>query len=379
MSSAPGGGPSGDLSGGQPDAPEAAPDRPPQELLGRWRSDGVLKRDLFSTVERGRLAGADGRETPAILRRIDRVPWWTFLIARALFHREKRGLVAADGLGVTPPLLYSGRRALVRGWLDGLPMHLARPVGDRAVFASAAAALRALHRRRISHNDLAKEQNWLVAADGSVRLIDLQLSHVFRRRGPLFRLAGYEDLRHMLKHKRTYAPEALTPVERRILARKSIVSRVWLATGKKVYVVVTRGILGFRDREGAGPRLTGDGPRIVAAATHLSGVGEAAVLPYPDRRTGTGLYLFVEGRGLASDAVRRHLAALLPGVKPPELIQVVDALPRSPDHAVRTEILQLVATNQVDLIAPLLRGEDERRIVDAVVAGRANLRDRFTF
>ena len=56
-----------------------------------------------------------------------------------------------------------GRRALVRGWIDGVPLHIAKPHGDAAYFRSAKAALRTLHRAGITHNDLAKEQNWLYA------------------------------------------------------------------------------------------------------------------------------------------------------------------------------------------------------------------------
>ena len=86
----------------------------------------------------------------------------------------------------------------------------------------------------------------------------------FSRRGRLFRIAAYEDLRHLLKHKRRYAPEALTATERRVLANKSVITRVWMATGKKVYYWITRGLLRFTDREGGGPRLVHDAPRIAA-------------------------------------------------------------------------------------------------------------------
>ena len=55
------------------------------------------------------------------------------------------------------------------------------------------------------HNDLAKEQNWLRGRDGRAYLIDFQLASRFRRRSKLFRIAAYEDLRHLLKHKRRYA------------------------------------------------------------------------------------------------------------------------------------------------------------------------------
>src|SRR6267143_6888688 len=197
-------------------------------LSARWIEGVLLKRDVFSTVERGRFRQHDG-EVDAVLRRLDRVPWWSYLPARHLFARERRALTRARGLHVGPELLWAGRQALVRGFIDGVVLHLAKPFGDAAYFRSAKQALRQLHRAGICHNDLAKEQNWLRGSDGRAYLTDFQLAIVFARRGRLFRIAAYEDLRHLLKHKRSYAPEALTPKERKILARKSLVARIWLA------------------------------------------------------------------------------------------------------------------------------------------------------
>ena len=64
-------------------------------LSGRWRSDVVLKRDVFSTIERGRFRGPDG-EVDAVLRRIDAVPWWSRPIARHFLDREARALDGAE-------------------------------------------------------------------------------------------------------------------------------------------------------------------------------------------------------------------------------------------------------------------------------------------
>ena len=150
------------------------------ELAGRWRGGVVLKRDVFSTIERGRFRTDDG-EVEAVLRRLDGVPWWSRGLAYLLFRRERRALAVADKLGVAPPLLFAGRRVLVRGWIDGVPLHIAKPHGDAAYFRSAKAALRTLHRAGITHNDLAKEQNWLYA-DGRAYLTDFQLASCFRRR-----------------------------------------------------------------------------------------------------------------------------------------------------------------------------------------------------
>jgi len=264
---------------------------------------------------------------------------------------------------------------LVRGWIDGVPLHIAKPHGDAGYFRSAKAALRTLHRAGIAHNDLAKEQNWLYARDGErsrAYLTDFQLAATFRRRGALFRLARYEDLRHLLKHKRRYAPDALTAAERRVLGRKSFVTRAWMATGKKLYYAITRG-LNVTDREGRGMRFVRDAPRIAAKLRAHPRVRDVAIVPYPDRRAGTGLYAFVEG-----NAGDRELIDYLGAMKP-ERLQIVDALPRNGQGEVRSEILELVAMNQLDLIAPLMRNDAERAIVGRIVSGRQNLRDRFAF
>jgi hypothetical protein len=293
------------------------------------------------------------------------------VLALALFRRERRALAVALPLGVAPPLLFSGRGFLVRGWIDGVPLHIAKPYGDTAYFRSAKAALRALHRAGIAHNDLAKEQNWLYAGSRAF-LTDFQLAACFRRRGLAFRLARYEDLRHLLKHKRRYAPDALTTAERRVLGRKTFITRAWMATGKKVYYAITRG-LNFTDREGRGLRFVRDAPEITARLRAHPQVRDVAIVPFPDRRAGTGLYAFVESS--ASDG---ELEAFL-GETKPEQLQVVDSLPRNAQGEVRSEILELVAMNQVDLIAPLIKSDAERAIVTRIVAERRNLRDRFAF
>ncbi len=350
----------------------------PDELGGRWISGVVLKRDVFSTIERGRFR-TDHGEVDAVLRRLDEVPWWSWPVALELFRRERKALARATPLNVTPPLLFAGRRVLVRGWIDGVPLHIAKPHGDAAYFRSAKAALQKLHRAGIAHNDLAKEQNWLYAQSGDQKspearahLTDFQLAACFRRRSALFRIARYEDLRHLLKHKRRYAPEALTAAERRVLARKSFITRIWMATGKKIYYAITRG-LNVTDREGRGLRFVRDAPAIAARLRAHPQVRDVAIVAFPDRRVGTGLYAFVE-----AGATDRELLNFL-GDARPEQLQVVEALPHNAQGEVRSEILELVAMNQLDLIAPLIKTDAERAVVTRIISERRNLRDRFAF
>ncbi len=346
-------------------------------LSTRWTEGVLLKRDVFSTVERGRFR-SDAGEVEAVLRRLDQAPWWSYGLAYHLFSRERRALALARGLHVGPELLWAGRQALVRSFIDGVALHLAKPVGDASYFRSAGLALHKLHRRGICHNDLAKEQNWLRGGDGRAYVTDFQLAVCFRRRSKLFRVAAYEDLRHMLKHKRTYAPEALTPMERKILARKSTVARLWLMTGKRVYKAITRGVFNFTDREGGGRRLVNDAPVIREAMLRHGGIRDVAIVAFADRRSGVGLYAFAEAdRPEIESQLQTQLAGRAP--KPPEHIQVVPALPRDGSGKVRTEVLQLVAMNQVDLIEPLLATDADRVLMRRILDHRKNLRDRFNF
>ena len=347
-------------------------------LSARWTEGVLLKRDVFSTVERGRFRGPTG-EVDAVLRRLDEVPWWSFAPAQHLFARERRALTLAKGLNVGPELLWAGRRALVRGFIDGVALHLAKPHGDVAYFRSAKQALRRLHRAGICHNDLAKEQNWLRGVDGRCYLTDFQLAACFKSRSRLFRIAAYEDLRHLLKHKRSYAPEALTPMERKILARKSAVARIWLMTGKKVYRAITRGLFNFTDREGGGRRLVNDAPVLVDLIRKNPDVRDTAIVAFADRRTGVGLYAFVEADQATLEGQLRSELTAARGPKPPEHIQVVHALPRDAGGKPRTEILQLVAMNQLDLIEPMMKNETDRAFLKDILEQRKNLRDRFNF
>lgn len=345
----------------------------PPEVGSRWRDGIVLKRDVFSTIERGLFSTPEG-EVSAILRRLDQVPWWSKPLAHHLFRRECRSLAIAGELGIAPRLLFAGRDVLVRSFIDGVPLYMAKPVGDVEYFRAGRAALRTLHRALLTHNDLNKPQNWLRGTDGKPYLTDFQLAMVYRRRSKLFRLMAYEDLRVFLKHKRKYVPEALTGTEKRILSRKSLPSRIWMATGKRLYRVITRGLFGFVDREGGGTRLAHDVPRMIAEFTKSPEVRGAAVVAYPDNRTNTGLYAFVETSVMSDDEAGKLIEGL--NLRMPEHIQVVEALPRDAAGEVRTEILQLIAMNQLDQLTPLINTPADLALVARIIANRKNLKDR---
>ena len=211
-------------------------------------SERRIKKDWFGEVVLK--SGDNGR---VIVRDAGKSRWWLRPIARYLLRREATALAALANIEGVPQLIDLQSDTLVRSYLDGAPMQDARP-DDIAWFTAAARLLRRLHRAGVVHNDLAKEPNILVRDDGSPAIIDFQLAAHSHRRGRLFRIAAYEDLRHLLKHKRTYRADRLTQRERDILANPSPFSRMWMGTVKPIYLFVTRRVLGWADREGARDR-----------------------------------------------------------------------------------------------------------------------------
>lgn len=206
---------------------------------------------LLKADELGRIEMTERDGVRVIRRDIVAARWWARAFARRAAAREARALVRLEGIDGVPALLHWDGRELLRGYIAGAPMQQAQP-SDRAYYRDALRLLARLHRRGIVHNDLAKEPNWLVRTDGRPALVDFQIAWTRGRRGALFRVLAREDLRHLLKHKRTYCPEALTLRQRHVLATPAPHSRLWRATGKRMYKLIARQVFGYWDNEGQG-------------------------------------------------------------------------------------------------------------------------------
>jgi len=205
-----------------------------------------LKHDHFGSINKISLG-----DTIVIRRNLREAAFGLRWFARWIAGHEARSLRVLAGLDGLPRLLAFDADWLDRSYIAGRPMQEAQP-RDLAYFRAARRLLLAMHRLGVAHNDLAKEPNWLVRDDGRPALIDFQMGWISPSRSRFFRLLAREDLRHLLKHKRHYLPESLTPVERRVLARRSWIARAWSNSGKRVYNFVTRRLLNYRDNEGRG-------------------------------------------------------------------------------------------------------------------------------
>lgn len=208
----------------------------------------LLKKDLFGEVWR-----IDEGGRIAILRDTRAARWWLAWLARSLLRREALALKALKGIDGVPQFVSSDGYVLVRSFMPGIPIFEGRP-DSAGFFRDAARLLRRIHRAGVTHNDLAKEPNILLRTDGSPGVVDFQLASCSTGRGRFFRAAAREDIRHLLKHKRTYRGDLLTTREKDILATPSLPSRIWMATVKPLYLLVTRRLFGWSDREGAADR-----------------------------------------------------------------------------------------------------------------------------
>ncbi|THH36655.1 serine/threonine protein kinase [Aliishimia ponticola] len=333
------------------------------DLFSDFEAETVLKRDEFSETVLGHRRSNPSEKL--VLRRLDTVPWYFRALSQWLARREVRGLKAVQRIEGAPDLIDADTSGILRVWTPGTPLQLARPA-DAKWYHDAKRVLREMRRAGITHNDLAKPQNWLMLPDGRAGVIDFQLAHVYRRKGKIFRIAAREDLRHLLKQKRRYAPDLLTPSEKRMLARKSLPAQLWMATGKRLYNFVTRRLMHWSDGEGDGDVLALHGDALRQAFLD-AGAREVQFATYPMPSGGRGLYAFVEAEtDLAPDTP-----------VPVTLTQRVCKMPSGPEGAIWTEMLHLIANNRVDEIEALLdKHPDLRPGVRAVMQGRLNLTDR---
>lgn len=207
----------------------------------------TLKIDAFGATE----MLSDGKK---VCRNTDRARPWLRPLARALARREAVALIRLNDCTGIPRLLGWDGRRLERSHLAGEVLYAADAV-PRAWFGHALRLLRRMHARNIAHNDLAKEANCLLRDDGTAGFIDFQLAVHAPQRGRMFRVLAREDLRHLLKHKRTYYPDALTAREHAILASPSTGARLWMRAYKPVYLWVTRSILRWPERTGPAERV----------------------------------------------------------------------------------------------------------------------------
>jgi len=339
---------------------------------GAYTPTAVLKRDIFSEIQVGYFD--DAPDVRVVRRIVTASPWWARPLAWILARREIRGLECVRGIKGVPQLVAVDAEGLYRSWCEGTPLHLARP-HQTQFYRDAHQILRHMRQRGLTHNDLAKPQNWLMSPDGQPQIIDFQLASLHKRRGLLFRYFAYEDFRHLLKQRASFANDLMTPTGWRIVQHRSWPSRLWLNTGKKIYNFLTRDLFHWSDGEGTGDRIQLQGAAICTLLGKHPQVSDVAFATYSRAAKSIGLYAFVETNSLSEQEIR----SLLSGQKI-ESIQPVRQLPRDPDGHIREDILRLIAMNELTELGSLCAREPEfNALIQEILANRRNLTDRRSY
>ncbi|MEY3160213.1 MAG: hypothetical protein RIT25_204 [Planctomycetota bacterium] len=254
--------------------------------MGFVRATRVLKQDAFGRVE----LLEDG--TTRCIRRVacgSRIPG-SRIVARILMARERRALTALCGTDRVPQLVHDpswaavpsaggtvpdARDVLVRTCMDGTALHECTTL-PLDFFDQLEQVVHVLHAHGVAHNDLHKEQNILVGADGLPQLIDFQLASIHAKGSRLLASRVRDDLRHLAKHRRRYLrhtrvvdvapPAELLAHPPRPPARRGT-ALLWRRFVKPLYNLVTRRLLRTRDGEarrdtrGAWPQWVGPARR----------------------------------------------------------------------------------------------------------------------
>src|SRR5258705_12377194 len=129
--------------------------------------------------------------------------------------------------------------------------------------------------------------------------------------------------------------------------------------------------MNFSDHEGSGPRFVHDARRLTNLLKSHEQVRDVAIVAYWIRTKGTALHAFVEAAPGMTEQALRDFIARNSAPEPPERMQVVDALPRDPTGRIRTEILRLIALEQVGQAQ--LMAKDQQEIVARIIAERPTL------
>ncbi len=210
----------------------------------------TLKNDAFGGIEKGLFKTEEGVEVFAI-KRIYSQKFFLRGISKLLAWNERRALKQLMPLHLPyfPTLLFTHKDYHIRGFLQGDAIYRRTEYLTPEYFKHCKELLRCMRRAGVANNDLAKEANWLIdEATGLPAITDFQLAWVFSSNSKLARVFAREDLRHLLKHQRKYA--TVGKMERRILAQKSGINRLWMGVAKPIYLFITRKLLGWKERTG---------------------------------------------------------------------------------------------------------------------------------
>jgi hypothetical protein len=178
----------------------------------------------------------DQQSGERIVVKVNRQTRFAFLplrwIGRRLQRREVRAYRRCTDLPNIPALLGDVTdTGFAHAYVEGGPLTKDKKVPD-PFFGELMQLVRELERRGIAYVDSQKPQNILLGDDGKPHLIDFQVSFDATAWWPrwmgsrLLKLFVRGDVYHVLKNKRRFRPDQLTPDEISILNNKGFLHRL---------------------------------------------------------------------------------------------------------------------------------------------------------
>lgn len=206
----------------------------------------TLKIDMF-----GIISLATYQNQTVIVRDLNIKNKFLKIIAKYLNRNEVQILKKINKLNIPnfSKLIKTTPTYTIRSYIPGTPLNQHPEKLNEAFFTKALNLVQTMHENGIVHNDLEKQENWIIMKNGEPAFIDFQLARYFKKEKFLFKVLKKIELRNVIKSKRWFCSKPLRSDEIKILNNKGRIHKFFKRFMKPIYNFVTRRLLNYSDRK----------------------------------------------------------------------------------------------------------------------------------
>jgi len=213
---------------------------PPQIVFAgnTYRLREVLKHDFFAATALYQAKSPKNSAPEKIVLKLSRQQYFLGLplewLGEIICSHEISILRRLSHLGGTPRFLSRyGKVGMLYRYIEGESLDDRKDLPDD-FFDELEQLIKKIHTEEIAYLDMNKKGNILLGSDGRPYLIDFQISLHIHKRFLLFprlslhlrKILRQADRYHLLKHKRRYRPDSMTPRQKALSYEKSAAIRI---------------------------------------------------------------------------------------------------------------------------------------------------------